>query len=231
MKVRNSPQAYAGIGILFMLASTLLSACNDRTEDTPTSQPAIARAPLATSTPMPPTPTPTLVPTATPTPTPTDTPTPTHTSTPTPTATETPAPTATSDPSVSVDMREETRRTMDQSLRVRFHSFNKQLREDVPEGLTGSLEAAGQARYALADFGGGRPLAVIADVTATNEDLQFGSGPWGTLYVGATVDGSLADPAARPLLNCCAEVELTLSYEYKGEQARLPVLVYARIDR
>ena len=53
MKVRNSPQAYAGIGILFMLASTLLSACNDRTEDTPTSQPAIARAPLATSTPMP----------------------------------------------------------------------------------------------------------------------------------------------------------------------------------
>ena len=231
MKVRNSPQAYAGIGILFMLASTLLSACNDRTEDTPTSQPAIARAPLATSTPMPPTPTPTLVPTATPTPTPTDTPTPTHTSTPTPTATETPAPTATSDPSVSVDMREETRRTMDQSLRVRFHSFNKQLREDVPEGLTGSLEAAGQARYALADFGGGRPLAVIADVTATNEDLQFGSGPWGTLYVGATVDGSLADPVARPFLKCCAEVELTLSYEYKGEQARLPVRVYARIDR
>ena len=124
MKVRNSPQAYAGIGILFMLASTLLSACNDRTEDTPTSQPAIARAPLATSTPMPPTPTPTLVPTATPTPTPTDTPTPTHTSTPTPTPTDTPtpthtstptptAPTATSDPSVSVDMREETRRTMD----------------------------------------------------------------------------------------------------------------------
>ena len=200
MKVRNSPQAYAGIGILFMLASTLLSACNDRTE-------------------------------ATPTPTPTDTPTPTHTSTPTPTATETPAPTATSDPSVSVDMREETRRTMDQSLRVRFHSFNKQLREDVPEGLTGSLEAAGQARYALADFGGGRPLAVIADVTATNEDLQFGSGPWGTLYVGATVDGSLADPVARPFLECCAEVELTLSYEYKGEQARLPVRVYARIDR
>ena len=34
MKVRNSPQAYAGIGILFMLASTLLSACNDRTEAT-----------------------------------------------------------------------------------------------------------------------------------------------------------------------------------------------------
>ena len=184
MKVRNSPQAYAGIGILFMLASTLLSACNDRTEATPT-----------------------------------------------PTATETPAPTATSDPSVSVDMREETRRTMDQSLRVRFHSFNKQLREDVPEGLTGSLEAAGQARYALADFGGGRPLAVIADVTATNEDLQFGSGPWGTLYVGATVDGSLADPVARPFLECCAEVELTFSYEYKGEQARLPVRVYARIDR
>ena len=184
MKVRNSPQAYAGIGILFMLASTLLSACNDRTEATPT-----------------------------------------------PTATETPAPTATSDPSVSVDMREETRRTMDQSLRVRFHSFNKQLREDVPEGLTGSLEAAGQARYALADFGGGRPLAVIADVTATNEDLQFGSGPWGTLYVGATVDGSLADPVARPFLECCAEVELTFSYEYKGEQARLPVRGYDRIDR
>ena len=231
MKVRNSPQAYAGIGILFMLASTLLSACNDRTEDTPTSQPAIARAPLATSTPMPPTPTPTLVPTATPTPTPTDTPTPTHTSTPTPTATETPAPTATSDPSVSVDMREETRRTMDQSLRVRFHSFNKQLREDVPEGLTGSLEAAGQAWYALADFGNGRPLAVIADVTATNEDLQFGSGPWGTLHVGATVDGSLANPVARPFLDCCVEVELPLSFEYKGEQERLPVRVYAQIDR
>ena len=99
------------------------------------------------------------------------------------------------------------------------------------EGLTGSLEAAGQARYALADFGGGRPLAVIADVTATNEDLQFGSGPWGTLYVGATVDGSLADPVARPFLECCAEVELTFSYEYKGEQAQLPVRVYARIDR
>ena len=64
--------AIAGIGLLCLLVSTLLSACSDRPEATATLQPISTLAPPATSipTPLPPTSTPTPAPTHTPEPTP-----------------------------------------------------------------------------------------------------------------------------------------------------------------
>ena len=179
--------------------------------------------------------TPAAVPLATPTPTPTTTPTPTPTLPPVPTPTLTPTtmptPTATPDPRVSVAMRDETLHNMEQFLRVSLPASNIQLVLVEPNGLTGAPEAAGEPRYGLVNLGYGRTLAVMADVTATNEDFQRQreGGSWGTLYVGTTPDGSLADPVSRPFSNCCADVGATLSLEYDGEEARLPLRVSANI--
>ena len=108
VRVQRITQAAARIGLLCLLVSTLLSACNDEPEATATAQPTRAPTPPTTSTPtfLPstptpePTPTPTPEPTAIPTPEPTATPTPEPTATPTPepTATPTPEPTATPTP-------------------------------------------------------------------------------------------------------------------------------------
>ena len=128
-------------------------------------------------------------------------------------------------------MRDETLHNMEQFLRVHFPALRIQLSENKPDGLTGSPEAAGEARYGLADLEDGRTLAVMVDVTVTNEELQRGDGFWGTLYVGTTADGSLADPVSQPLNGCCTDVEATLSLEYTdGEEARLQVRVFANIN-
>ena len=105
-----------------------------------------------------------------------------------------------------------------------------QLSGNKPYGLTSAPKAAGEAQYGLADLGDGRTLAVMVDVTVTNEDLQRGGGFWGTLYVGTTAGGSLADPVSQPFIDCCANVEATLPLEYDGEEARLPVRVSADIN-
>ena len=115
-------------------------------------------------------------------------------------------------------------------LRVHSPTLNIQLSENKPDGLTGATEAAGDAHYRLADLGGGRMLAIMVDVTATNEDLQLGAGSWGTLYVGTTADGSLADPVSQPFNGCCADVEAPLSLEYVAgevQEASQAVLIGA----
>ncbi len=127
-------------------------------------------------------------------------------------------------------MRDETLHNMERFLRVYSPQFSIQLSENKPDGLTGAPEAAGEAQYGLADLGDGRTLAVMVDVTVTNEDLQRGGGFWGTLYVGTTADGSLADPVSQPFIDCCANVEATLSLEYDGEETRLPVRMSANIN-
>ena len=93
--------------LLFLLASTLLLACNDNPDATvavqlsatPTPEPTATPTPEPTATPTPePTATSTPEPTATPTPEPTATPTPEPTATPTPEPTATPAPEPTATP-------------------------------------------------------------------------------------------------------------------------------------
>ena len=127
-------------------------------------------------------------------------------------------------------MRDETLHNMERFLRVYSPQFRIQLSENKPDGLTSAPEAAGEAQYGLADLGDGTTLAVMVDVTVTNEELQHGDGFWGTLYVGTTADGSLADPVSQPFSGCCANVEATLSLEYDGEETRLPVRVSADIN-
>ena len=92
----------AWIGLLCLVATALLSACDDDPIPTTTAQPSKTPTSLAISTLMP-VPTPTPEPTATPTPEPTATPTPEPTATPTPepTATPTPEPTATPTPTLT----------------------------------------------------------------------------------------------------------------------------------
>ena len=119
---------------------------------------------------------------------------------------------------------------MERFLRVYSHTFGIQLGRNKPDGLTGAPKAAGEAHYALADLGDGTTLAVMADLTVTNEEFQRGGGFSGTLYVGTTADGSLADPVSQPFIDCCANVEATLPLEYEGEEARLPVRVSANIN-
>ena len=207
MRVRrpDSP-AIAVSGLLCLLVLTLLSACVDQPEATVTVQPTSTHAstsyptPTPTLTPVPHTPTPTLTPTATP------------------------------DPRVSVAMRDETLHEMERFLSVYFPASSIQISENKPDGLAGAPEAVGEARYGLADLGDGRTLAVMVDVTVTNEELQRGGGFRGTLYVGTTADGSLANPPSQPFSDCCTNVEATLSLEYDGEEARLPVRVFANID-
>ena len=128
-------------------------------------------------------------------------------------------------------MRNETLNNMRWSLDVNSHSFDINLSESKPDRLNSAPKAAGEAWYGLANLGDGRVLAVMADVTATNEELRLGNGSWGTLYVGTTADGSLADRISKPFGECCVEVEPTLSLVLKGEQTLLQVRVYARIDR
>ena len=130
-----------------------------------------------------------------------------------------------------VAMRDETLHNMERFLRVHFPAITIQLSENKPYGLTNAPEAAGEAQYGLADLGDGRTLAVMVDMTVTSEELQRGDGFWGTLYVGTTADGSLADPVSQPFSGCCANVEATLSLEYPdGEEARLQVRVFANIN-
>jgi hypothetical protein len=127
-------------------------------------------------------------------------------------------------------MRDETLHNVERFVLVHSPQFSIQISENKPDGLTGAPEAAGEAWYGLADLGDGRTLAVMVDVTVTNEDVQREGGFWGTLYVGTTADGSLADPVSQPFSGCCANVEATPSLEYDGEEARLPVRVYADIN-
>ena len=127
-------------------------------------------------------------------------------------------------------MRVETLHNVERFLRVASHSFAIQLGGNTPDGLTGAPKAAGAAQYGLADLGDGTTLAVMADLTVTSEELQSGGGFRGTLYVGTTADGSLADPVSQPFIDCCATVVATLPLEYEGEEARLPVRVSANIN-
>ena len=129
-----------------------------------------------------------------------------------------------------VAMRNETLHEMERFLRVSLPASRIRFSENKLDGLTGAPEAAGEARYGLADLGDRRTLAVMVDVTATNEEFQRGGGFWGTLYVGTTADGSLADPVSQPFRGCCTDVEGTLSFEYDGEEAPLPVRVFASIN-
>ena len=127
-------------------------------------------------------------------------------------------------------MRDETLHEMERFLPVHSQPSSIQISENKPDGLTSAQEAVGEARYGLADLGDGRTIAVMVDVTVTNEELQHGGGFLGTLYVGTTADGSLADPVSQPFSGCCTDVEATLSLEYDGEEARLPVRVFANIN-
>ena len=128
-------------------------------------------------------------------------------------------------------MRDETLHKMERFLRVYPPAaISIQLSWNKPDGLTSAPKAAGEAQYGLADLGDGSTLAVMVDVTVTSEELQRGDGFWGTLYVGTTADGSLADPVSQPFSGCCTNVEATLSLEYDGEEARLPVRVSANIN-
>ena len=132
---------------------------------------------------------------------------------------------------MSVTTRDETLHNMERFLRVYFPAaISIQLSENKPDGLTSAPKAAGEAQYGLADLGDGRTLAVMVDLTVTNEELQRGGGFWGTLYVGTTANGSLANPVSQPFSGCCTNVEATLSLEYNGEAARLPVRVSANIN-
>ena len=105
--IATSVSAAARVGLVCLIAITLLSACDSDPQLTATPEPAIRTAsdPAATPTPEPaatPTPepaaTPTPEPTATPTPEPTPTPTPKPTPTPTPDPTPTPTPEPTAPP-------------------------------------------------------------------------------------------------------------------------------------
>ncbi len=128
-------------------------------------------------------------------------------------------------------MRDETLHNMERFLRVGLPQSRIRLSEDKPDGLTSAPEAAGEARYGLADLGDGRTLAVMIDPTVTNEELQRGDDSRGTLDVGTTADGSLADPVSQPFSGCCANVETTLSLEYPdGEETRLQARVFANIN-
>ena len=127
-------------------------------------------------------------------------------------------------------MRDETLHNMERLLSVYIEAFSIPLSENRPHGLTDAPEAAGEAHYGLAVLGDGNTLGIMVDVTATNEDIRRGGGFWGTLYVGTTVDGSLADPVSQPFNGCCTNVEAALSLEYNGEEVRLPVRVFANIN-
>ena len=131
---------------------------------------------------------------------------------------------------MSVTTRDETLHNMERFLRVYSPASSIQFSENKPDGLTSAPEAAGEAQYGLADLGDGRTLAVMVDVTVTNEELQRAGGFSGTLYVGTTADGALADPVSQPFSGCCTDVEATLSLEYDGEEARLQVRLFANID-
>ena len=120
---------------------------------------------------------------------------------------------------------------MERFLRVYPPQFSIQFSKYKPDGLTSAPEAAGEAQYGLADLRDGRKLGVMVDLTVTNEEVQRGDGFWGTLYVGTTVDGLLADPVSQPFSGCCTNVEATLSLENPdGEETRLQVRVFANIN-
>ena len=121
---------------------------------------------------------------------------------------------------------------MREIVQMGYGGQNIQLSSARAEELKDAPNPKGAGYYGLLDLGTAGKLAVMVDVTATNEDFkgERKSSTWGTLYVGKKSNGSLAGATVQPISGCCVSTNVSFALDYGDETAPLDLNINGNIS-